>query len=104
MCSIACVPIRSKSRVEIIPVKRITKAKVEEIIASRDFECFFKREIDSDFQEYEDCVANLLNILHDGKTKVKIAGSRTPGYISGEDTVVMTAPCVKATILLRTNL
>lgn len=102
MCSIACVP--RSSRVEIIPVKRITKTKVEEILAFGEFECFFKREIDSDFQEYEGCIGNLLNILHEGKTKVKIAGSRTPGYSCGEDTVVMTAPCVSATFLIRTNL
>lgn len=46
---------------------------------------------------------HIITLILDGKTKVKMAGSRTPGYRSGYRTVVMTAPCMDATILLRTK-
>ena len=55
----------------IIPVERITKAAVEDIICSGDYECKYKREIDAEFKQYEGCIDNLVMILHDGKTKVK---------------------------------
>ena len=85
----------------IIPVERITKAAVEDIICSGDYECKYKREIDAEFKQYEGCIDNLVMILHDGKTKVKVAGSRTPGYEDGYRTIVMEAPTLKATILLK---
>ena len=90
------------TREEIIPVKRITKAEVEEIIYGGDFECFYKRGNDADYQEYDGCLTNLSMILHDGKTRVKVAGSRTTGYRAGSRTIVMTAPCLSAIIILRT--
>lgn len=86
-----------------VPVERIRKSEVDEIIFSGNFECFYKKEGDDDYKEYDGCLNNLSMILHDGKTKVKVAGSRTPGYRDGYRTVVMTAPCMKATILLRTE-
>ena len=95
---------RVSSREDIIPQERITKSAVDEIIAFGDFECFYQRGKDPAFKEYDGCRSNLSMILHDGKTKVKVAGSRTPGYRSGYRTVVMTAPCMDATILLRTEL
>jgi len=105
MCCVPCGPRRrSSSRVEIIPVQRITKARVDEIIFCGDFDCLYKKGSNSTFVEYEGCSMNLSMILHDGKTKVKVAGSRTPGYSRELDTVVMTAPCVDATILIRTRL
>lgn len=100
-----CVPLghrNGKSRREWIdPVKRITKAEVDAIIYGENFECLYCLDGENSFKEYDGCTANLSQILHDGKTKVKIAGSRTTGYKMGRQTVVMTAPCVSATILLR---
>lgn len=87
-----------------VSVKKITKSEVDEIIFGGDFECFYKKEGDEEFKEYDGCLTNLSMILHDGKTRVKVAGSRTPGYRDGYRTVVMTAPCMKATILLHTKL
>lgn len=95
---------RVTMREDFVLVKRITKSAVDEIIFGGDFECFYKRENDSDFKEYDGCLTNLSMILHDGKTKVKVAGSRTPGYLDGYRTIVMTAPCFPATILLRTKI
>ena len=100
-----CVPLghrNGKSRREWIdPVKRITKAAVDQIINSDNYECLYCLDGENSFKEYDGCKTNLSQILHDGKTKVKIAGSRTPGYQMGCQTVVMEAPCVHATILLR---
>jgi len=83
------------------PVERITKAEVDRIIDSGEFECFYKRGVDVDFQEYVGSKDNLRLILHDGKTRVKVAGAITPGYLHGYKTVVMKAPCMEATILIR---
>ena len=94
---------RVRTRDYIIPQERITKSAVDEIIAFGDFECFYQRGKDQAFKEYDGCRSNLSMILHDGKTKVTVAGSRTPGYRDGYRTVVMTAPCMKATILLRSE-
>lgn len=101
------VPLGHRYRVstkqDIIPVQRITKRAVDKILASGKFECLYKLDGSDEFKDYEGCLTNLTRILHDGQTKVKIAGSRTPGYSSKHQTVVMTAPCVEATILLRTK-
>lgn len=102
MCCVPCGPKRrSSSRESIIPVERIKKADVENIICGYDYECLFKRTVDAEYRQYEGCSANLIAILHQGNTKVKVAGSRTSGYKAGYRTVVMDAPCVNATILLR---
>ena len=83
------------------PVKAITKAEVDEIISDGGYTCFFKRESETDFREYDCNRSDLIKILHNGKTRVRIAGSATPGYRSGYETVVMRAPSIDATILLR---
>ena len=103
MCCVPCGPRRSSgSRWDYhTSVEKITKAEVDEIILSGVFDCLYKRDNDSEFHEYEGCLTNLTRILHDGKTRVKIAGGITPGYLRGYRTVVMKAPCVNATILLR---
>ena len=103
MCCIPCGPRRSSgSRWDYhTPVEKITKAEVHDIIISGTYECFYKQGDDQEFKEYDGCRENLILILHDGKTRVKIAGSITLGYKTGYRTVVMKAPCVNATILLR---
>ena len=84
-------------------VEKITKAEVDGIIIGDNYDCLYQKDGASKFEEYEGCKTNLSMILHDGKTRVKVAGSRTPGYLEGYRTVVMTAPCVSATILIRTT-
>ena len=104
MCCVPCGPRRrSSSRESIIPVEKIKKADVEYIICTYDYECLFKRAIDAEYRQYEGCSANLIAVLQQGNTKVKVAGSRTSGYKAGYRTVVMDAPCVNATILLRVS-
>ncbi len=85
------------------PVEKITKAEVDRIIDSGEFECYYRQGNDTDFQEYDGCRDNLRLILHHGKTRVKVAGTLTPGFLQGYKTVVMKAPCMEATILLRTQ-
>ncbi len=87
----------------IIPVERITKAAVDDIILNGNYYCLFKRLKNAKFRPQEYGKDELSQILHDGKTKVKVAGSRTPGYVWDRDTIVMEAPCVKGTILLRVS-
>ncbi len=104
-----CVPLgpRRRSRMSWgessnhVCVEKITKAEVDEIIVSGNYECLYQMDGTSAFEEYEGCKTNLSQILHDGKTRVKVAGSKTVGYKEGHKTVVMKAPCVSATILLR---
>ena len=104
-----CVPLgpRRRSRSawgsssNYVCVEKITKAEVEEIIYGGNYECLYRKDGSDSFVDYEGCSHNLEMILHDGKTRVKVAGSKTPGYKEGWRTVVMSAPCVHATILLR---
>lgn len=85
----------------IIPVERITKAAVDDIILNGNYYCLFKRLRNVKFRPQEYGKDELCQILHDGKTKVKVAGSRTPGYEDGYRTIVMEAPTLKTTILLK---
>lgn len=100
-----CVPLghrNGKSRREwIVPSKRITKAEVDAIIDKGNYECLYWHQDNAKFVQYEGDKDSLNKILHSGKTKVKIAGSRTLGYACGYDTVVMDAPSHDFTILIR---
>ncbi len=104
-----CVPLgpRRRSRMSWgansnhVCVEKITKTEVDGIIYGESFECLYQKDGTSTFKQYEGCLSNLSQILHDGKTRVKVAGSKTPGFKEGHKTVVMKAPCVGATILLR---
>ena len=87
----------------IIPVERITKAAVEDIIINGNYYCLFKRQGNVKFRPQEYGKDELCQILHDGKTKVKVAGSRTPGYVWDRDTIVIEAPYVNGTILMRVS-
>ena len=87
----------------IIPVERITKTAVDEIISSGNYKCLFKLNKNVKFKQFEGDANDLSRILHDGKTKVKVAGERTPGYQYGYRTVVMEAPSLKAIFLLKVS-
>lgn len=83
---------------------RISKREVEKLIYSGDYECFYRMASDSSNQPYDGCTNNLVMILHDGETKVKVAGKRSPDYIEGYMTIIMNAKCFPAVILLRSKL
>ena len=108
MCPPPCGPRRnrkcSSNSSEPAIKTKITKSEVEEVIYSGGFECLFKMSYDHDFQPYEGCTNNLVMILHDGETKVKVAGRRSPYFKDGFRTIVMDAPCFPAFILMRTEL
>ena len=104
-----CVPLGPRRKAwgnssDHVCVEKITKSKVDEILIDGDFECFVKGDEDTKFQRYAGCMQNLFQVLHDGKTRVKIAGSKTPGYHKKYRTVVMVVPKLSATFLLRTEL
>jgi hypothetical protein len=100
MCPPPCGP-RRRSTVDHVKSERITKSEVEEIITSGDFVCFYRMGDEIENQEYEGCLHNLLMILHDRETRVRVVGSRSKDYAAGRRTVVMTAPCFPATFILR---
>ena len=56
--------------------KAITKSQVEQIIIKGDYACEYRRLSESEFSPYEGCKENLLMILNDESTKVKIADMR----------------------------
>lgn len=100
MCPPPCGPRRSYySRPRVIASQRITKAEVDRIIDEEKIECTFKYE--RMMQPYEGCLQSLHKILHDGRTKVKVAGSRSGYYMHGKRTIEMIAPCFPATIIIR---
>lgn len=100
MCAPPCGP-RRHYRSSYTPVETVTKSDVEEIIASGEFKCLYRMGNSTENQEYEGCMHNLFMILHDGQTRVRIAGPRSKDFLAGHRTVVMTAPCFPATFLLR---
>lgn len=106
MCPPPCGPRRRCSSRSSKPAikTRISKAEVEEIIASGDYECTYKMSYSSGFNPYEGCTNNLMMILHDGETTVKVAGRRNALYLEGYRTVIMDAPCFPATILFRSEI
>lgn len=100
-----CLPLGPRrsswgSSSDHVSVQKITKSEVERIIFNGEYECQYKMDGDKRFETYPGCLNNLYMILHHGKTRVKIAGSRTQGYRDGYETVVMKAPCVNATFLI----
>ena len=100
MCAPPCGP-RRHYRSSYTPVEKVTKRDVEEIITSSDYKCLYRMGNSTENQEYEGCMENLIMILHDAQTRVRIAGPRSKDYLAGFRTVVMTAPCFPATLLLR---
>lgn len=95
---------RTSSRIELPKIEtRITKKEVESIIYSGEYDCDFKMENSKVFEPYEGCTNNLMRILHDGSTRVKVAGRKSPYFMEGKRTVIMNAPEF-AVLLLHTDL
>ena len=103
MCPPPCGPRRSYLG-SYVPSEKISKDEVESLILSGDFICSCRFGGSDENQEYEGCLHNLQMILRDGKTRVRVVGSRSKDYLPGFRTVVMTAPCFPATFILRTNI
>lgn len=96
-----CVPLGHRRTSRSSRKEAITKSQVERIINFKDFECEYSRLSDSEFSPYEGCRDNLLLILYDEETTVKVADQRFKVYKEGFQTIVMDAPCFPAVILLR---
>ena len=103
MCCVPCGPKRSSRRVyrEVVESETITKSEAESVIFSEEYDCLCRNTGETTCSPYEGCKPNLSLILHDGRTRVKVVGSRSNDYASGFRTVVMTAPCVGATFIFR---
>ena len=83
-------------------VERITKAEVDRIIDSGEYECLSKaQKKNRKFYPCHTKASSLHEVLHMGKTTVKVAGSITPGYLEGYRTIVMTANSIEVIFLLR---
>lgn len=92
---------RSRSHGQVIKTK-ITKSSVEDIIRqSRYSVCQWKKKR---CRIYRDCDLSqeaLLAALHEESTTVSVANTSKEEYKRGFQTVVMKAPCVSATIVIR---
>ena len=92
---------RSRSHGQVIKTK-ITKSSVEDIIRqSRYSVCQWKKKR---CRIYRDCDLSqeaLLAALHEESTTVSVANTSKEEYKRGFRTVVMKAPCVSATIVIR---
>lgn len=100
MCCPPCGP-RRQSSVYTVKSERITKKEVEEIITEGDFNCHYRVGGETVDNEYEGCLRNLLLILHDRQTRVRVVGSRSKYYHAGYRTIVMNAPVFPATFIIR---
>lgn len=100
MCPPPCGPKR-RSLVEHVKSESIRKSEVEDIILKEDIICFYRMGKENVNQEYEGCLQNLLRVLHDSGTRVRVVGSRSKDYKEGYRTVVMYAPCFPASFIIR---
>ncbi len=96
-----CVPLGHRTTSRSSRRDPLSKSQVERIIISGDYECEYRRQNDTEFRPYEGCMNNLILILHDEETTVKVADQRFKVYKKGFKTIVMDAPCFPAVILLR---
>lgn len=92
---------RSRSHGQVIKTK-ITKSSVEDIIGqSRYSVCQWKKKRCRIYRDCDLSQEELLAALHEESTTVSVANTSKEEYKRGFWTVVMKAPCVGATILLR---
>ena len=92
---------RSRSHGQVINTK-ITKSSVEDIIRqSRYSVCQWKKKRCRIYRDCDLSREELLTTLHDETTTVSVANTSKAEYKRGFRTVVMNAPCVSATILIR---
>ena len=92
---------RSRSHGQVIKTK-ITKSSVKDIIRqSRYSVCQWKKKRCRIYRECDLSQEELLAALHDETTTVSVANTSKEEYKRGFRTVVMKAPCVPATIVIR---
>ena len=101
MCPPPCGPRRRSSYSVCIKSEKITKKEVEQLILDGEYSCETRMGQQTAIQPYEGCLDNLMRILHDGKTRVKVVGSRCRVYRYGFSTGVMMAPCFPAVYIFR---
>lgn len=92
---------RSRSHGQVIKTK-ITKSSVKDIIRqSRYSVCQWKKKRCRIYRDCDLSQEELLAALHDESTTVSVANTSKEEYKRGFRTVVMKAPCVPATIVIR---
>ena len=92
---------RSRSHGQVINSK-ITKSSVEDILNNSRYDiCQWKKKRCRIYRDCDLSQEELLAALHDETTTVSVANTSKVEYKRGFRTVVMKAPCVHATILLR---
>ena len=93
---------RSRSHGQAIKTK-IAKSSVENIITSPlSRVCQWKKKRCRIYRDCDLSQEEMLAALHDEATTVSVANTSKPEYMRGYHTIVMVAPCVNATILIRT--
>ena len=95
-----CVPLGHRKPHSSHRREPLSKSQVENIIRTRDYECEYRRMNEREFTPYEGCDDNLIMILNQEDTTVRLADLRFKAYKSGYNTYVIDAPCFPATILL----
>ena len=73
MCPPPCGPRRRSSYSVCIKSEKITKKEVEQLILDGEYSCETRMGQQTAIQPYEGCLDNLMRILHDGKTRVKLS-------------------------------
>ena len=100
-----CVPLghRNGSSSHRSIKTTISKPEVENIINLATYDiCQWKPTGCDIYSDYEASTEDLVKILNDKATTVSVANTLKKGeYKRGYRTIIMVAPCVKATVLLR---
>ena len=92
---------RSRSHGQTIKTK-ITKSSVESIIASKGYcICQWKKKRCRIYRDCDLSSEELLAALHDEATTVSVANTKRAEYQRGYRTIIMEAPSVNATVILR---
>ena len=92
---------RSRSHEQVINTK-ITKSSVEDIITNSRYDiCQWKKKRCRIYRDCDMSLEDLLAALHEESTTVSVANTSKEEYKRGFWTVVMKAPCVSATIVIR---
>lgn len=98
-----CVPLGHRNHRSSSGGNVITKEQVERIITAGDFQCFSRSKRGKEFAPYESSADELLQILHDCDTTIRLADRRNKLYSYSLRTIIMKAPCISATVAIQTK-
>lgn len=98
-----CVPLGHRNHRSSSGGNVITKERVERIITTGDFQCFCRSKRGKEFAPYEGSTDELLQILHDSDTTVRLADGRDKLYSYSLRTIIMKAPCIATTVAIQTK-